>query len=178
MFNRSFANKVLPILLLLAVAVLVVVTLIWTHPGLASGLGMFQSPLEPPSSPFHSPLPAPISPPLPSEAARKALTYVAQYEGIPTEVLSIVADHPTEYPALGQRFQVVILMDNRPEGQVYKLLVDLSNGRVEEDISTLLAAEGEARQARYGKLQPALFERLQILKNNRHYTDLKIDKQV
>jgi len=103
---------------------------------------------------------------LPSEAAQKALTYIAQYEGIPTEVLVIVADVPTEYPALGQRFQVVTLMDNRPEGQVYKLLVDLSGGRVEEDISALLAAEAEARQARYGNLEPALSERLQTLRDD------------
>ncbi len=45
------------------------------------------------------------------------------------------------------------------------MLVDLRNGRAEEDISALLAAEARAHRARYGKLQPTLYERLQGLKD-------------
>jgi len=94
------------------------------------------------------------------------LTYIAKREGIPTDLLSIVADHPTEYPNLGRQFQVVTVLDTRPQGQVYKLLVDLRSGRVEEDVSALLRAESRAHQSRYGKLQPALYERLQNLKDD------------
>lgn len=117
-------------------------------------------------APFDSPLPTPApSQPLFSEATQRALVNISQRKGIPTDVLIIAADYPTEYPALGRRFQVVTLVDTRPEGQVYKLLVDLISGRVEEDISALLAAEAQAHQAHYGKLQPALYERLQVLRN-------------
>lgn len=110
------------------------------------------------------PTPTPISGP--SQAAQTALTYIAKREGIPTDVLSIVADHPTEYPNLGRQFQVVTILDTRPQGQVYKLLVGLRSGRVEEDVSALLAAEARAHQARYGKLQPDLYERLQLLNDD------------
>lgn len=91
-----------------------------------------------------------------SEAAQKALAYIANRDGIPPEALTVAFDHPTEYLALERRFQVVALLDTRQEGGIYKLLVDLDNGQVEEDISALLAAEAQAHQARYGKLQPAL----------------------
>lgn len=101
-----------------------------------------------------------------SEAAQRGLAYVSERENIPIEALIVAADHPTEYPALGRKFQVVTLMDTRPEGQVYKLLVDLTNGKMEEDISALLAAEAQAHQARYGKLEAALYERLQNLKED------------
>ena len=132
-----------------------------------SGSGLFDSPLATPT-PTRSvpPLPTPTPKPVPSEAAQQALAYIVQREGIPVEALVIVADHPTEYPASGREFQVVTLLDTRPEGQPWKLLVDLTNGRMEEDISTLLVAEARAHQARYGKLQPSLYERLQTLKSN------------
>jgi hypothetical protein len=57
-------------------------------------------------------------------------------------------------------------VDTRPQGQIYKLLVDLKSGHIEEDISALMAAETQAYQKRYGKLQPALYERLQVLKDD------------
>jgi hypothetical protein len=164
--KKLFAHSVFSVILLLPIAILVVIILGRARPGIASDPGLFQSPLALPSSLFNSPLPTPVSHrSSPSEAARKALAYIAQREGVPTEALAITADYSTEYPALGRKFQVVTLVDTRPEGQVYKLLVDLSTGRIEEDISALLAAEAQAHQTRYGKLQPALYERLRDLKD-------------
>jgi len=130
---------------------------------IASKMGArFESPL------FYSPLPTPTptSSPRPSQFAQRALLHIAKREGIPLEVLQVVDDHPTEYPNLGRQFQVVTILDNRPKGQVYKLLVDLRSGRVEEDISALLAEEARAHESRYGKLQPALYERLQSLNDD------------
>lgn len=94
------------------------------------------------------------------------MAYIAKREGIPIESLEIVADHRSDYPALGRQFQVVTVLDTRPQGQVYKLLVDLRDGRVEEDVSALLAAEARAHESRYGKLEPALYERLRRLKDD------------
>ncbi len=167
MRTKFLARKTFIIVLALALAILVVIALGQAGSEVVARLEPLQSPLEKPSAPFESPLPVPALPQsVSSEAAQNALAYIAKREGIPAESLTIVADHPTEYPALGQKFQVVTLVDNRPEGEVYKLLVDLMNGRVEEDVSALLAAEARAHQARYGKLQPALFKRLQTLEDD------------
>ncbi|MGC8742230.1 MAG: hypothetical protein ACP5ON_11345 [Bacteroidota bacterium] len=124
----------------------------------------FESPLF--YSPLPKPTPQPVVPtpsPKPSQPAQEALLHLAKREGIPVEALQVVDDHPTEYPNLGRQFQVVTIVDTRPQGQIYKLLVDLKSGRIEEDISGLLAAEARAYQERYGKLQPVLFERLQAI---------------
>jgi hypothetical protein len=166
MGSKTFVHKVFPKLLVLAIAISVVVVLSQIEPEAASGREAFRSPL-PPLSAFDSPLSAPpVAESGPSEAARSALAYVAEREGIPVSALVIEDDHPTEYPASGRRFQVVTLVDERPEGEIYKLLVDLADGRIEENVSAPLAAEAQAQQARYGKLQPALYERLQTLRNN------------
>jgi len=137
----------------------VVIALGQTHPGVASRAALFDSPL-----PTLTPQPpAPTPTPGPSQAAQGALAYIAHREGISADVLKVVADHPTEYPNLDRQFQVVTVLDTRPQGQAYKLLVDLRSGRVEEDVSALQAAEARAHQIHYGKLQPALYERLQLL---------------
>lgn len=116
--------------------------------------------------PSASPTPITLPPPKLSEAAQKALEYIAKRDGIPVEALIVQDDHPTEYPSLGRKFQVVTLLDTRPDGQVYKLLVDLADSRIEENISALLDAEAQAYQSQYGKLQPALSQRLQELSSN------------
>lgn len=167
MHNEFMTRRLFPIALILTLSLLIVIALDQADPGAVSGSGLFQSPIEAPASLFDSPLPTPVPPqPLPSEAAQKALEYIAKRENIPTEALTIAADHPIEYPALGRKLQVVTLLDDRPEGQIYKLLVDLADGRIEEDVSALLAAEAKAHQARYGKLELALYERLQTLKGD------------
>lgn len=116
--------------------------------------------------PSVSPTPITLPPPESSEAAHRALEYIATRDGIPVEALIIQDDHPTEYRSLGRTFQVVTLLDTRPEGKIYKLLVDLADGRIEENISALLDAEAQAYQSQYGKLQPALHLRLQELEDN------------
>ncbi len=78
----------------------------------------------------------------------------------------IEGDHPTEYPSLGRGFQVVTLIDTRPNGQIYKLLVDLADYTIEEDISALLDSEALAYETQYGKLQPDLYLRLHELDDN------------
>lgn len=95
-----------------------------------------------------------------SEAAYYALEYISDREGIPIESLVILDDHETEYPSLGRHLQVVNIMDRRLGGRSYKLLVDLDDGRIEEDISALLKAEAKAHEDLYRKLEKPLYERL------------------
>ncbi len=114
--------------------------------------------------PSVSPTPITLPPPKSSQAAQKALDYIVKRDGIPVEALTILDDRLIEYPSLRRKLQVVTLLDTRPEGQVYKLLVDLASGRIDDDRSTSLdAEEAQAYQAKYGKLQPALYERLRML---------------
>lgn len=164
MFCKLLTRRVLLVALTFALALLVTMVILSSaHPDMSSESGIVQLPLDTPSLVSPSlPLPT-LSQHAPSTAAQKALLYIANRESVPTDTLTVVADHPTEYPALGRRFQVVTLLDTWPDGQVHKLLVDLADGRVEENISDLLAAEAQAHQSRYGKLEPALYERLQAM---------------
>lgn len=166
MYHKKPCYRILSFAMTLAAAVLVIIALGQMHLDTTTRAMLFNSPLTTPSTLFSSPLPTPTPKPIPSDAARKAMAYIAKREGIPIESLEIVADHRSDYPALGRQFQVVTVLDTRPQGQVYKLLVDLRDGRAEEDVSALLAAEARAHESRYGKLEPALYERLQGLKDD------------
>lgn len=164
---KFFIHRTSFTVLVLFLLLLVVVILCYTDLSVASDTGVFRSPLANPLSSFDPSLHNVAVQQLAfSEAAQKASAYIAQREGIPVEALTIASDHPTEYPALGRKFQVVTLVDTRFDGEVYKLLVDLSNGQIEEDIFALLAAEAQAYQARNNKLEPALYERLQVLEDD------------
>lgn len=110
---------------------------------------------------YPSPVQTLASPISPSQAALHAQAYIAQRYSIPLENLQIHADHPTEFLALQRKFQVVTLVDNSPNGQIYKLMVSLADGEVIEDPSALYTAEAQAYAAHYGKLHPALYQRLQ-----------------
>ena len=126
------------------------------YPGLAPLIGLAY-PL--PQTTIERPTPLPT--PTPSAAALAVIAYIAQHKGIPPGALRIEADDPTEYPNLEGHFQAVTLLDSRPKGGTYKLLVDLQSGEIVEDIPALLAAAGQAWQARYGKLHPWLYDILQ-----------------
>ena len=110
--------------------------------------------------PLSSPLPTAAPASGPSAAAQHARAYISQRDGIPIEALAIDYDSQTEYPALGRQFQVVTLVNTRQPGHAYKLLVDLQDGRVIENISALLKAEERAYREKYGRMEPALHERL------------------
>jgi len=116
---------------------------------------------------FDSPVPTPPLPPTPtplppSAEAQKALLYVSEREGIPTEGLLIINDYERAFPLIGRAFRAVTILDIRTtEGQAYSVLVDLVDGHIEEDVNGVEAAEEAAYQARYGKFHPSLYERLQ-----------------
>jgi hypothetical protein len=69
-------------------------------------------------------------------------------------------------PNLGRRFQEVMILDTHPDYQFYDLLVDFDSGEVIDDVEAMWAAEDQARFARYGKLDPALYERLQEIQES------------
>jgi len=123
--------------------------LAYPPPG-SSRVGFTSSPLVPPQPP--------------SPAAQIATAHIANRESIPVAVLTVAAEYPVEYRNLERQFHMVTLLDTRPESfKVYKLLIDLADGRVEENVYALRDAEAQAYQARYGKLTPTLYTRLQAL---------------
>ncbi len=135
-----------------------------------------QPPYPPPQAPTAvTPFPTlrpstPVPTPAPSEAALAAQAHLAQRAGIPAAALVVVTDHSAHYPNLDRSFQVVTLLDTRPAGRFYNLLVDLDSGQVIEDTESIWAAEEQAKAAKYGKLQPALYERLQGMRDDETVT--------
>jgi len=165
--NKRIVSNILVVFLVIVLAVLALRSLSITRVEAVSA--SFSSPLPAPGS-FNSPLPTPIPSPTPipgpSVEAQKALTYIAQRESIPTQALVVVTDHATAYPNLGRKFQVVTILDSRPGGRFYDLLVDSINGRIEEDLAAIREAEERAYLDRYGRLEPALHKRLQEIKDD------------
>jgi hypothetical protein len=112
---------------------------------------------------FNSPLPTPPVPsptPLPSAEAQVALRYIAERYGVPVEQLAIVNEHRREYAELGRAFQAFTLLDLAND-RFFNLLVDLEDHTVVEDVAAIQRAEEDAYRQEYGKLDPALYERLQ-----------------
>lgn len=97
-----------------------------------------------------------------SNAASSAIDYIVARKGVPNASLKVIYDETTDYPSLGRVYQVVTLLDTSGRGNVYKLLVDLSDGNVIESISSVLESESEAKTTKFGKLHPALYSLLQI----------------
>jgi hypothetical protein len=156
MTHKSFLPGVLSVAFILAITIVIVVVLSQMASSTTSRASSPDSPL--PTLTTQSPIPTPEVTPAPSQAAQMALAHIADQANIPADALEVVADHLTEDSNSRRQFQVVTLLDTRPQGQVYKLLVDLQSGRIGEDISALLAADDQAPQSRYGKLHPALYE--------------------
>ena len=134
----------------------------------ALSLLLFQSVLDTARSESSSDSPATTQPsssesiPLqPSVEAQKALLYISEREHIPIESLLIINDFERGYPFTGRSFRAVTILDIRTEdGQEFKVLVDLADGHIEEDVNVVEATEKAAYEAKFGKIHPTLFSRL------------------
>ncbi len=110
--------------------------------------------LTPQASPLSTPSPWPLK-------AQQALQYVSEREGI-SEGLQIVNVAESTFPLTERVFLIVLIMDFRtPDGLEYVAFVDLADGHIKDDLEAVELAEDMAYQAKYGKLHPSLYERLQ-----------------
>lgn len=135
-----------------------------------------QADLPPPTSPSGAypapatptpgvPMPIPtVEPPTPAptpipEDVQRALDYVAQRYGIPVARLRLAYQAPVSY-SLTNRSYLRVLVEDTASGQQYGVAVDLKTKATmsNEEMETL---EREAYVARYGKLEPELYELLQ-----------------
>lgn len=99
---------------------------------------------------------------LPQFAREIALNYVANDLQVDKSLITIEYEEALTFPALDRRFaRFTIVYNLEQKFEVYKLLVDLEDGHVEEDIGVLRQAEAQANEAIYGKLEPILYDRLQ-----------------
>ena len=120
----------------------------------------FTSPLPTPSLLPASPFDSPLSPPVLEAQARIALRYIAKRESVPLDDLLVAHRHRREYPLLGRQFMAFTIFD-RTARRDFHLLVDLDDGSVVNDVAAVERAEAGARRAKYGRLHPTLYERLQ-----------------
>lgn len=116
-------------------------------------------------APFDSPLPTPsLAPPATplSQEAELALQFVAAQHGIPQDRLAFGSQETLTFPLLGRSYTYVTVHDDAPDGfKLFAVLVDPATKTVEPDFNTVRDAEEAAYCARYGKLDPTLYERLQ-----------------
>ena len=106
-----------------------------------------------------SPPPPTPTPPM-AEETQKALQHIAEREGVSIEPLVVVNQQRREYQSLGRIFWAVRVLDTQND-RWYDVLLDLDDGSFVDDVEPIAEAEQEAHRARYGKLEPALFERLE-----------------
>jgi len=127
-----------------------------------------QTPVSPLPTPTLLPTSTPAAPLGPSAEAQKALAFIAQREGIRVQKLAIVNEFRREAPLLGRTFQAVTILDTESD-RFFQVLVDLKSGQVEER-AAIEEAEEQHHRAKYGKLQPALYERLQQMREDEMIT--------
>lgn len=100
-------------------------------------------------------------PPL-SEAAEIALGYIAEQEGLPATELQVVGEETLVFPNLERTYILVTIIHDQPEAfRSFSVLVDPDTGEVEPDVNQIRADDEAAYQAKYGKLDPGLYEHLQ-----------------
>jgi hypothetical protein len=109
--------------------------------------------------PFISPLPTPA---FLSQEAKIALDFISTHHNLPVDELQIVNEHTRTYPLIGRTFKAFTIWTQDPgKFQDFHLLVELESDVVEPDVKAISAQEQAAYQARYGRLTPDLYERLQ-----------------
>ncbi|HEY4761225.1 MAG TPA: hypothetical protein VIH42_11650 [Thermoguttaceae bacterium] len=141
--------------------IVLLLTILFTLPSTSSsdarGSGAIDSPISTP--------PAPQSTLTPSTESRIARDYIAAQYGLPAERLVASDEHRRHYPELGRMFVALSLFDP-VSNRAFKPMVDLKDHSVIENVDTIEKAEAEAAFKKYGKLEPALYERLQHAADN------------
>jgi hypothetical protein len=91
------------------------------------------------------------------------MALIAQREGMSVDNFFLVEDYPRDLKLLNRVAQHVHFID-QPSERHFHLAVDKNSGHIEE-WSVIEAAMEQAYTAKYGKLDPTLYERLQQLQD-------------
>lgn len=130
-----------------------------------------QFPINTTGYPCPSDPPQPSNPSTPgdtsdiSPSGQKALRFIANREGIARGHLQVIDEFRRDAPLLERELQAVTVANTRATGQIYKVLVDRQTGQV-EDQEAIDQAQRSVHAAKYGKLAPDLYDRLQQLQRD------------
>jgi len=115
------------------------------------------------SSQVDSPLPTPIETPVSPEAGA-ALKFISEQQSIPVGELRVAGEEPLEFPLLGRHYTLVTILHGLSDTfREFSLLVDPTTLQIEPDVNAIRTLENVAHQAKYGKLDVALYERLETV---------------
>lgn len=140
------------------------------------GISTFSGQSAPQTQALFSPLSTPvmINTPTSTEAspatyslsleAQQALAYVAQKDRLALNDLAVINEFRRESVIMDRAYQAVTVLNSR-NLQIYSVIVDVEDGAV-VDRSSFEDKEEQLFQTKYGKLQPMLYERLQLLNAN------------
>ncbi len=132
------------------------------NPSLPASLQAYPGPATPVASlPTLEPTvepPTPAPTPIPEDVQR-ALEYVAQRYGTSLAHLHPVYQTPASQPLTGRSY-LLVKVDDDTSGQTFGVAVNLETKAV-MTIEEMKALEAEARVAKYGKLEPELYDLLQ-----------------
>ena len=119
----------------------------------------FDSPLTGPSPLF---VPTPEPTPVLSAEVEAAMRYFVTAEGVPREHLVYAGEETLDFPLLGRSFiNVMAFSDLVEDPRSFSVLIDSATLTAEPNFNSLRAAEDAAYQAKYGKLDPLIYDRLQ-----------------
>ncbi len=108
-----------------------------------------------------SPLPTP-APDAQSSLAKIAIDAIARSYNLAQSELRVLDEETVQFPTLGRTYQYVVVNHPGKDGiQPLAVMVDSTTGTVEMDAQALFEAERAAHIAKYGKLHPDLYIRLQ-----------------
>ncbi len=94
---------------------------------------------------------------------QKARHYIAQTHHLPLEYLTVANEATANYPLTQRRLWVGKVLDTQGGG-IYQVFID-EEGEI-ADGEAIKEAEQAAHAARYGRLEPALYDTLDPLHNN------------
>jgi len=93
-----------------------------------------------------------------SSVSEKAIKYISERYNVPSENLSILNEGEATFSLTGQNVRAVKMLDVETM-KIYGLYID-TNGEI-VNIETIKARESEEYTTKYGKLERALFDRMQ-----------------
>lgn len=99
-----------------------------------------------------------------SPQAEIAFRHISEQQNIAQSQLQVVGEETKAFPMLGVTYTLVtIFHDQAGVLQQFAVMVDPVTGKIGDDFNTIHAAESSVYYAKYGKLQPSLYERLQTI---------------
>lgn len=121
--------------------------------------------LDPPDSPLAEPEVSPV-PELPEEQLAKVVQYIAGQQQIPESDLQVIGQDPVHFEYLNRTYYYVVAAKSQIDpssesAQHFAVFVDSETGAIEPSVIAIRQAEDAARIAKYGKLHPHLYDRVQ-----------------